>query len=909
MANLKPLQCLNLDKNQQRNFIKYFHSLGEKPKTTVRIFDRNDFYSVHAEDAELAARMVFKSTAGMKIMSVPGDDGDIELPYTVLSKNNFENFVRELLLIKNYRVEGGSKNDWKVDLKGSPGNVIQFEDILFGNNEQINSSAIMALQLKRENQQNTVGLSCIETTDRTFSLIEIVDDDFFTELEAIVVLLGPKECLLPAKEGEYEKINALMERNGVLVTVRKRQEFATNASDFEADLSRLLFFEKGQQENLSTVVGSCKNLALQTLYVAIKYLDLLGDSSNFGHFQLKVMNLKRFVHLDAAAVSALNILPKPGTAPTSLAYRCQSILGVLDYCRTAQGRRLLVQWLKQPLKDIEAIKDRHDIVECLVESINTRKEIHDDYLKRIPDIMMLTKKLMRRNASLQDVYKLYRVVVRIPNLLGLLAEMDNSTVDNVLAKPIKDTFGDLFKFKEMVEKILDLEGIDKGEFFIKSSFDEELQTMKEKMDEIEEKFRKELRKAANDLNLDEGSAIKLDVVSHIGYHLRVSLKEDSLLRKNPKYRTIDAIKGGVRFTTDKLTDLNAEFTEIRENYEEQQKSIVDEVVRVVLGYLPPLTTLSHLIAQLDCFVSFAVAATASPIPYVRPRMRSADTRIINLKQVRHPCLEMQQDVNFIANDINFRKDETQMYIITGPNMGGKSTFIRSVGSAVLLAHVGSFVPCDEAEISITDSILGRIGASDCIMKGLSTFMIEMIETAGIIRTATENSLVIIDELGRGTSTYDGCGIAWSIAEYLAKETKCFTLFATHFHEITELAQTVPTVKNSHLSAMVEDSNFILLYQVKPGPMDNSFGIQVAKLADFPPDVIRLAQKCYDEIEDHFSELKTNTDPEAVSLFASSIEKLSNVGSEDVEKVIQEIRESVKKSNNSYFKSICPEVFE
>ncbi|XP_055709286.1 DNA mismatch repair protein spellchecker 1 [Phlebotomus papatasi] len=916
MANLKPLQCLNLDKNQQRNFIKFFHSLGKKPKTTVRIFDRNDFYSLHAEDAELAARMVFKSTASMKIMSVPGDDEDIELPYTVLSKNNFENFVRELLLVKNYRVEvyankGGSKNDWKIELKGSPGNVIQFEDILFGNNEQINTSAIMALQLKKENQLNSVGLSCIETTDRIFSLIEIVDDDFFTELEAIVVLLGPKECLLPSKEGEYEKINALLERNGVLVTVRKRQEFTVSTSDFEDDLNRLLFFEKGQQENLNTVLGGTnKTFALQTLNVAIKYLDLGSDSSNFGHFQLKVMNLKRFVHLDAAAVSALNILPKPGTSVTSQVYRCQSILGVLDYCRTPQGRRLLVQWLKQPLKDIEAIKDRHDIVECFVESLNTRKEIHDDYLKRIPDIMMLTKKLMRRNASLQDVYKLYRVVGRVPNLLGLLSDLENSTVNNILSKPIRDTYGDLFKFKEMIEKILDMEGIEKGEYFIKPSFDEELQTMKEKMDEIEEKIRKELRKAANDLNLDEGSSIKLDVVSHIGYHFRISLKEDSVLRKNTKYRTIDAVKGGVRFTTDKLTDLNSEFSEVRESYEEQQKSIVDEVIRVVLGYLPPLTNLSHLIAQLDCFTSFAVAATSSPIPYVRPKMRPAETRVLNLKQVRHPCLEMQSDVNFIANDIDFRKDETQMYIITGPNMGGKSTFIRSVGSAVLLAHVGSFVPCDEAEISITDSILGRIGASDCIMKGLSTFMIEMIETSGIIRTATENSLVIIDELGRGTSTYDGCGIAWSIAEYLAKETKCFTLFATHFHEITELAQTVSTVKNSHLSAMVENSNFILLYQVKPGPMDNSFGIQVAKLADFPEDVVKLAQKCYDEIEDHFSNLKSNADPEAVSLFASSLEKLSDVESlEDITKIIAEVRGNVRKSGNEYFKSICPEVFQ
>lgn len=288
-------------------------------------------------------------------------------------------------------------------------------------------------------------------------------------------------------------------------------------------------------------------------------------------------------------------------------------------------------------------------------------------------------------------------------------------------------------FKQMVEQILDTDGIDKGEYLIKASFDEQLQDTRDNMNTIEHKIHKQLTAVSNDLNLE--SRIKLEYVSHIGHHFRISLKDDSVLRKNSKYRILDAVKGGVRFTTDKLSDLNEEFLRAKENYEEQQKSLVDEVIRVSLGYLPAFTTLNNEIAQLDCLLSFAVAAATAPIPYVRPEMVSTGPRVLQLAALRHPCLELQEDVTFIANNAVFQEDEVTMRIITGPNMGGKSTYIRSVGVAVLMAHVGAFVPCNAARMSFFDSILGRIGADDNINKGLSTFMIEMIETAGIIRVS------------------------------------------------------------------------------------------------------------------------------------------------------------------------------
>lgn len=374
---------------------------------------------------------------------------------------------------------------------------------------------------------------------------------------------------------------------------------------------------------------------------------------------------------------------------------------------------------------------------------------------------MLGKKLMRKRATLQDIYRLYQVTLRVPKILTALQELDCPTINSILCDPLADVIAESAMYKQMVNQIMDIDAVEKGEFLVKASFDDDLKEMQTKMETIEASMKKLVKKAENDLNLD---TVKLDYVSHHGHHFRIALRDDGCLRKNNKYHILDAIKGGVRFTSDKLSALNDDFLHARDEYEQQQKSIVDEVIRVALGYLGSFTRLNNYIAQIDCFLSFAIAAASAPVAYVKPKMISTEPRVLKLQGLRHPCLELQDEVTYIANDVSFQNGDTNMFIITGPNMGGKSTYIRSVGAAVLMAHVGAFVPCDEAEISYFDAILGRIGADDNINKGLSTFMVEMIETSAIIRTATEKSLVVIDELGRGTSTYEGCGIAWAIAE-------------------------------------------------------------------------------------------------------------------------------------------------
>jgi DNA mismatch repair protein MutS len=518
---------------------------------------------------------------------------------------------------------------------------------------------------------------------------------------------------------------------------------------------------------------------------------------------------------------------------TSLGGRPEHTLaGVMDRCSTTMGSRLLRRWLNRPLRDHATLNRRYQALEALRGS--DTGGLCDD-LKLIGDLERILARVALKSARPRDLAQLRRALQLAPGIRSALAAYDSP-----LLCALAGQAGEHVETRALLERAL----IENPPMLIRdggviaAGYDAELDELRDIATNADRHL---LDMEARERQRTGLPSLKLGYNRVHGYYIEITRAQS--VNAPADYIRRQTLKGAERYVTAELQEFEGKVLSARDRALAREKALYDELLDRVLGMLAPLRALAAALAQTDVLAN--LAARAAELGYCRPELTAEPG--ISIRAGRHPVVEQVLGQPFIPNDLDLNPGR-RLLVITGPNMGGKSTFMRQTALIAILAHIGSFVPADAARIGPLDRIFTRIGAADDLAGGRSTFMVEMTETANILNNATGQSLVLMDEVGRGTSTFDGLSLAWAAAHFIAERVHSFTLFATHYFELTALAAELPGCANVHLDATSHGDQLIFMHAVKEGPANQSYGLQVAALAGVPGTVIARARSFLAELE-------------------------------------------------------------
>ncbi|TFW06899.1 DNA mismatch repair protein MutS, partial [Oxalobacteraceae bacterium OM1] len=550
---------------------------------------------------------------------------------------------------------------------------------------------------------------------------------------------------------------------------------------------------------------------------------------------LAVETENEFIGLDAATRRNLELTETIRGHDDSGAY---TLFGLLDHCRTAMGSRLLRYWLHHPRRDQNVAQARHAALNALMRA--DAASGLSAALAAVPDIERITTRVALASARPRDLAGLRNGLQQLPSLRNYVA-MCNKDADAPLLRSLQDAMATPFECLELLERAISLEpaAMVRDGGVIARGYDAELDELRALSENagqflVDLETRERARTGIGNLRVEYNKV-------H-GFYIEVTHGQTDKVPDD--YRRRQTLKNAERYITPELKSFEDKALSAQERALSREKFLYEQILVELAPHIGELQGISRAVAELDVLVALADHAMRND--WCAPQLVMEPT--IAIEQGRHPVVENQIE-RFIANDCELHA-ERRLLLITGPNMGGKSTFMRQVALITLLAYVGSFVPAARAVIGPIDRIFTRIGAADDLAGGRSTFMVEMTESAAILNAATEHSLVLMDEVGRGTSTFDGLALAWAIARHLIDATRSFTLFATHYFELTQLPETHPTAANVHLSAVEHKDSIVFLHAVQPGPASQSYGLQVAQLAGVPQAVIRAARRHLAALEAH-----------------------------------------------------------
>lgn len=804
--------------------MQQYYSAKEEHKDALIFFRMGDFYESFGDDAKTIAKEleITLTTRGK------GKDGE-KMPLAGIPYHAIDNYLPRLIK-KGYKVAICEQLEDPKQAKGvvkrgvvrvvTPGTAM--DSAMFTDSS---NNYLMALY----GDKGEYGLSFLDISTGEFLTTQLKDAEPYDRIASELARMGPSECIMPPSLLSDKQLTERIRELRIIIHEFEEESF---------DLRRA---EKMLQEHfrVSTLEGmGCSELhrAVSSAGAALRYATETQMRELSQVQSLKTYFDSEFMVLDAITLRNLEIVKNVRGEGNDA-----SLIGVLDETKTPMGRRQLHKWLLKPLVSVDAINDRLDAVSWLHDNTLVRFDIRA-HLSYVKDMERLVGRVMYGNSNARDLVSLKKSLESVPLLIESLRECRDVDLLSDIASRLS-SFGELDELAKLIDSaIVDeppLSVRDGG--MIKQGYSEQLDELFDLSKNGKQWIAKFQQKERDRSGI---KSLKVGYNKVFGYYLEVT--KANIPQVPDDYIRKQTMTNAERFYTPELKERESAILSADEKMTALEYEILSEVNSVVASHSRQLQETAALIGTLDVLADLAEVAANNN--YVRPAI-TPDCRIL-IRDGRHPVVENTVPGGFVPNDTEMDCSENQFQLITGPNMAGKSTYMRQIAMIVIMAQAGSFVPATHASIGIVDRVFTRVGAFDDLASGQSTFMVEMVELANILNNATPKSLVLLDEIGRGTSTYDGYSIAKAVVEYIHNKGRVGvrSLFATHYHQLTEVAGNLKRVRNYHIAVKEEGDDLVFLRKIVPGATDRSYGIHVARIAGVPHAVTSRAKEILEDIE-------------------------------------------------------------
>ena len=819
--------------------MQQYKKIKEEYKNEILMFRLGDFYEMFFEDAKIASKEL-----GLTLTKRNKEKGQ-DVPLAGVPYHSVASYIAKLVE-KGYSIAICDQVEDPKSATGivkrevtrviTPGTIIDVDFLDKNNNNYIAC-------VKINTTESIAAIAYADITTGEFSVFEIKGKNFFEKALAEMNKIQASEILLDEKTySEYieifkEKISFSGVKFTEVSNVKKAENFITS------------YFNIMSVEVFSL---KSKDLAISTSANLLHYINELQKGNDLPFSKIEYKNIDNIMELNISTQNNLNLVPKRNEETRG------TLLGVLDNCITSVGSRELKKIIKNPFLNIEKIKQRQFYVDYFYNDVLLRESIRE-YLKDIYDIERIAGKIIYGTENGKDLLSLKDSIRKSLEIYRLLKE--HQEIKDILDIDVKI----LLDIYNKIELIINIEApfsVREGGI-IKDGYNSELDELR-KISKLGKDFILEIEQRERERTGIKGLKIKYNKV--FGYFIEVTKANEHLVPED--YIRKQTLVNSERYIVPDLKEYEEKVITAKSKIEALEYELFKQLTSEIKEHIDSLYKLANRIANLDIVSNFAHIATKNS--YVKPEIDDGD--ILEIKGGRHPIVEtLIPSGTYVKNDIVL-DDKNNLIILTGPNMSGKSTYMKQVALNIIMAHIGSYVAADYAKIPIVDKIFTRVGASDDLLTGQSTFMLEMTEVASILNSATKKSFVVLDEIGRGTSTYDGISIATAITEYIHNVIGAKTIFATHYHELTELEKELERAINFRVEVKEDGKNVVFLREIVKGGADKSYGIEVARLSGVPKEVLNRSRKILKKLETRKNLIENKIKAEQMMLFGTGFEE-------------------------------------